>query len=110
MTAEITDQTVCLLLTQSSPVNNALTSHLVSLGAIRDNIFFAQNGRVALDKLQQQNFDLIIADLEFPQFLGLELLKAIRTEKKLYNMPLLLLASTNTPRQSILEATKQRTS
>ncbi len=38
----------------------------------------AENGRQALELIQQENFDLVITDLRMPEMDGLELLKAVK--------------------------------
>ncbi len=38
----------------------------------------AENGRAALEKIQQNNYDLVITDLRMPEMDGLELLKAVK--------------------------------
>ncbi len=38
----------------------------------------AENGRRALEKLQEENYDLVITDLRMPEMDGLELLKAVK--------------------------------
>ena len=38
----------------------------------------AENGRIALDKAKQQQFDLIFSDIKMPEIDGMELLTALR--------------------------------
>ena len=38
----------------------------------------AENGRIALDKAKQQQFDLIFSDIKMPEMDGMELLTALR--------------------------------
>lgn len=104
MTTTITEKTVFLLVTQSNPVNIVLTNHLITLGANRSNIFTVSNGRLALDEIQKRHFDLVISNWELPLLSGLDLLKIMRAEKKLYRTPILLIASTDIERSQLHEA------
>ena len=38
----------------------------------------AENGRIALDKAKQQQYDLIFSDIKMPEMDGMELLTALR--------------------------------
>jgi len=51
----------------------------------------AANGREALEKLKSQKFDLMITDLEMPQFNGYELIEVIRNDAKFEEMPIVVL-------------------
>jgi two-component system response regulator PilR (NtrC family) len=42
------------------------------------NVVTAENGRVALEKVQSQNFDIIISDIQMPEMSGVELLAKVK--------------------------------
>ena len=44
------------------------------------NVEIAENGKVAFEKFQNGNFDLVISDLQMPEMGGLELLGKIRSK------------------------------
>lgn len=54
------------------------------------------NGREALDTLKKStNFDLVISDIEMPILDGIGLVKAIRTNKQIKQLPIVLVTSLN---------------
>ena len=55
------------------------------------NLDTAEDGALALSKLQSDSFDLVIADWQLPGLTGLELIKSIRKDEKLRNLLFLLL-------------------
>ena len=50
---------------------------------------FVGNGQLALDALREQNFDLVLMDLQMPVMDGYQTVQAIRSwpEKKFQNLP-----------------------
>jgi two-component system chemotaxis response regulator CheY len=56
-------------------------------------IVTAESGKAALDKLRHSNFDLIICDWNMPEMNGIELLKTVRAEWRLDNLPFLMLTA-----------------
>ena len=61
------------------------------------------SGRVALERLQEEDFDLVITDLKMPGMGGLELLKAIRILQP--NVPVILITGYSTV-ETAVEAIK----
>jgi len=57
------------------------------------NIDDADDGKTALPKLQNGNFDFLITDWNMPGMQGIDLLKAVRADEKLANMPVLLVTA-----------------
>lgn len=51
------------------------------------------NGKDAIEKLRSQHFDLVILDLMLPELGGLEVLRIIRSDSKLFNLPVLILTA-----------------
>lgn len=48
------------------------------LASVAEKIDSAENGKQALDKISQENYDCILSDINMPVMNGLELLKEIR--------------------------------
>ena len=59
------------------------------------NITQAIDGKIALDLLFQENFDLLITDWMMPNMDGLELTTAIRNNEKLKDLKILMVTSNN---------------
>ncbi|MDY0137217.1 MAG: response regulator [Thiomicrospira sp.] len=53
----------------------------------------AENGQQALEQAQQENFDLIISDINMPVMNGFELLAALRTLNEYKFTPILMLTT-----------------
>lgn len=68
-------------------------------------IAMAANGREAWAKIQTEHFDLIVADWNMPNMSGLDLLKAIRSDDKFANMPVLMITA-EAVKENIVEAAK----
>ncbi|MBT4087486.1 MAG: response regulator [Deltaproteobacteria bacterium] len=50
----------------------------------------ADDGTTALEELKKEPFELVVADWNMPKMSGIDLLKAMRAEKSLENIPFLL--------------------
>ena len=57
------------------------------------NLVEADDGTTALEVLEKQKIDLIISDWNMPKMTGLELLKAVRSNKKLKGLPFLMVTA-----------------
>jgi len=58
-----------------------------------NNVDEAEDGDVALEKLKQGGYDFVITDWNMPNMTGLELLRAIRSDAQLKDMPVLLITA-----------------
>jgi len=63
----------------------------------------ADDGLAALPMLHNQHFDFVITDLLMPHMSGLELLRAIRADRKLCHIPVLIITA-DAKREQIIEA------
>jgi len=72
-------------------------------------ILEAENGTSALDILHTQEVHLIVSDWNMPKMTGLELLKAVRGDDKLKNLPFLMVTA-ESQKENIVEAVKARVS
>lgn len=70
-----------------------------------DNIVEAENGRDALSKLATGDFKFIISEWNMPNMMGIELLRAIRDDPKLKELPFLMITA-QTQKDKLAEATK----
>lgn len=80
-----------VLLVEDNEINLAIMhSQLVSLGFQVDT---AVNGRVALPKLKEKDYDLVLTDLDMPEMSGYELTAEIRSRGK--SMPILAITASD---------------
>ncbi len=63
----------------------------------------ADDGLTALPMLQNRNFDFVVTDWKMPGMQGIDLLKAIRADEKLKNIPVLMVTA-ESKREQIIEA------
>jgi|GEM_PF-795983 len=57
------------------------------------NVFEASNGKEAIKHLDNQKFDVIITDIEMPVMDGLELIKYIKADNNMANIPIIVISS-----------------
>ena len=67
------------------------------------NVTEADDGTTAWPLLQQNHFDFLITDWNMPGMPGLDLLKAVRADDRLNNLPVLMLTA-ESKREQIAEA------
>ena len=58
-----------------------------------NNVDEAEDGDIALEKLRSGSFDFVITDWNMPNMTGLELLKTIRSDEMLKDLPVLLITA-----------------
>jgi two-component system chemotaxis sensor kinase CheA len=81
-------------------VDDSITTRTLEeniLEAAGYEVLTAAEGREALDLLRRARCDLIIADVEMPRMDGLKLTEAIRRDKELKHLPLILVTSREQP-------------
>lgn len=69
------------------------------------NMEEAEDGVVALQKLKSEKYDFVVTDWNMPNMTGLELLKHIRSDDNLKNLPVLLVTA-EAKNENIVEAAK----
>ncbi len=68
------------------------------------NISEADDGSTALPMLQGGDFDFVVTDWNMPGMQGIDLLKAIRADKKLCHIPVLLITAEAKKEQIVMAA------
>lgn len=58
-----------------------------------DRIFEAENGTEALNTLDQNKIDLVLADLNMPQMGGIELIKKMKEQECFANIPVIVVST-----------------
>lgn len=98
---QITRQTVFLVVDDFEVMRKVTSTQLRALGA--EQIVTANNGLEALQILQKQHVDVVLSDWYMPTMSGLELLKSIRSDAKLYSLPFLMVTA-EAERERVAEA------
>lgn len=80
-----------LLVADDNKVNRLLLCR--SLELMGHDVDSAENGRLALQKLRSEHFDMLVLDLEMPEMDGFELLGQRATDPVLRDMPVIVTSS-----------------
>ena len=92
--APTTGRPVRVLLAEDDKINQVATSAL--LRKLGHSVRVAENGRQVLELLANEEFDLVLMDIQMPVMTGLEALKAIRTDSDhaaIKNIPVIALTA-----------------
>ncbi len=73
------------------------------------NFVEADDGSVAWDMLQKDPVDFIVSDWNMPKMTGIELLKKVRADEKLKDIPFLMVTA-EAQKENIVEAVKAQVS
>lgn len=68
------------------------------------NTIEADDGKTALPKLQAGGIDFLVTDWNMPGMTGLDLLKAVRADPKLANLPVLMVTAEAKREQIVMAA------
>ena len=60
------------------------------------DVVVAENGKEGLEKLAQENVDLIVSDIEMPEMNGWEFIKSIRSDKRFKHLPAMAVTALDT--------------
>ena len=80
-----------ILVAEDNKMNQALIKAM--LQELDFNCDIAENGKIALDKLNAQHYDLLLLDIQMPVMDGLETIKYIRENKNLSNLYVIALTA-----------------
>jgi len=69
----------------------------------------AEDGSVAWDILQKEPVDFVISDWNMPTMTGIELLKKVRADERLKDIPFMMVTA-EAQKENIVEAVKERVS
>lgn len=67
------------------------------IGLSQTQMIEAKNGREALEMIRQEPVALLISDLTMPEMDGESLLKAIKADPELHEIPVLIISSSTNP-------------
>lgn len=80
-----------LLIVDDSKVNRLLLTRNVELLGYR--VSLAENGEMAMKRLREEAFDLMLLDIEMPEMDGFEVLEAIKLDRMLSAIPVIVTSS-----------------
>jgi len=80
-----------VLLVEDNPVNRRVATGL--LEKIGCEVATAENGRLALECLEQASFDLILMDVQMPEMDGFEATSRIRADDRLRRLPVIAMTA-----------------
>ena len=80
-----------LLVTDDNKVNRLLLTRSLELQGHR--VASAENGRVALEMLRAEPFDLMLLDMEMPELDGFQVLEQMLADTKLRDLPVIVTSS-----------------
>lgn len=87
----MTDAKGHLLIVDDNKVNRLLMSRSVELLGHRASV--AENGKIAMQMLQNETFDVLLLDIEMPEMDGFEVLEAIKNDATLRDLPVIVTSS-----------------
>ncbi|PCJ48128.1 MAG: two-component system response regulator [Gammaproteobacteria bacterium] len=82
-----------LVVDDSNLARKYICNVITEMGILRDNIVLAEDGKDALSKFSEQEFDLVITDLNMPIMDGNELIEHIRNESAHPYVPIMMVTS-----------------
>lgn len=78
-------------------VDDSLTMRRIILNALKkigfNNITEAENGLDALEKMEKQEFDLVLTDWNMPEMNGEQFVKELRSKEKYKKLPILMVTT-----------------
>jgi two-component system chemotaxis response regulator CheY len=86
--------TAVLVVDDSLTVRNIVVKSLRNLGF--SDVDAAEDGNLALERMREKHYGLLISDWEMPNMSGEEFLKTVRRDPKCMKMPIIMITGTTT--------------
>ena len=80
-----------LLVVDDNKVNRLLLARSLELQG--HSVALAENGRVALEMLRREGFDLVLLDMEMPEMDGFQVLEQLLNDRQLRDLPVIVTSS-----------------
>ncbi len=104
MRAQAVDGTIDILLVEDNPGDVRLTKEALKFAKVTNRLHAVSDGEAALKFLMQRGEyvdaprpHIVLLDLNLPRKNGNEILKEIKTDKSLRNIPVIILTTSNDP-------------
>ena len=85
------ENTSRVLIADDNKVNRLLLSRSVEL--LGHGVSLAENGRIALERLRTEPFDLLLLDIEMPELDGFAVLEQLKADPQLREVPVIVTSS-----------------
>ncbi len=83
-----------ILITDDSRTMRTIIRRALRQGGFEpENVFEAEHGKAALDVLEKESVDILFTDINMPEMNGLELIKAVRANEKLKELPIVVITT-----------------
>lgn len=82
------DRGARLLVVDDNKVNRLLLARTLELQG--HSVALAENGRVALEMLRREPFDLLLLDIEMPEMNGLQVMEQLKSDLQLRDLPVIV--------------------
>lgn len=96
------DKGIKILVVDDQPGVRQIIADVLRAVGLR-TVMYAENGKVALKKLREENPQLILLDWDMPVMSGYEFLSQVRGQVKYDHIPIIMLTAHN-EKQDVLEA------
>lgn len=93
-----------LIVDDQANVRTAVMQLLLSCNRTDLNVDQTTNGTEALRRLQSKKYDLLISDTDMPGMNGADLMRAVRGDEKLKELPAILMLAVGAGKQDVLNA------
>jgi DNA-binding response OmpR family regulator len=87
--AYVFDEPTRILVVDDDPILREFASVYLSTPAA--SVETVPNGSIALDRLLQDQFDIVLVDIEMPEMDGFELVRRVRAQPSLQHLPIVML-------------------
>jgi len=93
---------IAVLIVEDNKVNQLLLKNMLKKFGF-DNLDTAENGRIALNKLREKNYNLILMDIQMPEMDGYEITREIRSRlrKEMRNIPVIAITADASEKEKI---------
>jgi len=83
-----------ILIVDDSALTRKAIKRIVTMLELETDAFFeAENGREALDIMQNQSVDLVLADLNMPEMGGIEMIYHMRGQEETKSIPVVVVST-----------------